>query len=57
MLVSNKILAVVTFLYLFLFFAHLVYFATKQERVLTVRLGSALRHLRAPHGRARCSMG
>jgi len=34
MLVSNKILAIVTFLYLFLFFAHLVYFATKQERLL-----------------------
>jgi len=34
MLLSNKILAVVTFLYLFLFFGHLVYFATKQERVL-----------------------
>ncbi|HVN23115.1 MAG TPA: cytochrome c biogenesis protein [Syntrophorhabdales bacterium] len=35
MFVSNEILSVVTFLYLLLFLGHLVYFATKKEKVLT----------------------
>jgi ABC-type transport system involved in cytochrome c biogenesis permease subunit len=35
MFVSNEILAIVTSLYLFLFFVHLIYFATKRERVLS----------------------
>jgi cytochrome c-type biogenesis protein CcsB len=34
MFLSNKILAIVTFLYLFLFLIHLLYFATKREKVL-----------------------
>ena len=36
MFVSNEILAIVTFLYLVLFFFHLVYFAVKKEQVLTI---------------------
>ena len=35
MFMSNKILATVTFLYLFLFFVHLLYFATKKEKILS----------------------
>jgi len=33
---SNKILGVVTFLYLFLFLFHLIYFASKKEKVLNL---------------------
>lgn len=36
MFVSNEILAIVTFLYLFLFFLHLVYFAVRKDQILTV---------------------
>ena len=35
MFISNKILATVTFLYLFLFFVHLLYFATKKDKILS----------------------